>query len=104
MGAAVVTADAAPGVPRRLTERKIVAHLPGGDLELEWRQSDNNVYMTGPATELFRGQWQEQEQSEACGFPLIPSRWRRGLGPRPAASDRHPGPPLAYLSARSTGP
>jgi diaminopimelate epimerase len=39
------------------TDRKILAHLPGGDLSLEWRESDNNVYMTGPATELFSGQW-----------------------------------------------
>jgi diaminopimelate epimerase len=46
------------GVLSGRTERKIVAHLPGGDLELEWRQSDNNVYMTGPATEVFRGEWE----------------------------------------------
>jgi len=46
------------GVLRGRTERKIVAHLPGGDLELEWRQNDNNVYMTGPATEVFSGEWE----------------------------------------------
>jgi diaminopimelate epimerase len=39
------------------TDRKILAHLPGGDLTIEWRQSDNNVYMTGPATEVFSGEW-----------------------------------------------
>ena len=39
------------------TSRKILAHLPGGDLQLEWRQSDNNVYMTGPAAEVFSGEW-----------------------------------------------
>jgi diaminopimelate epimerase len=39
------------------TDRKILAHLPGGDLSLEWRESDNNVYVTGPATEVFSGQW-----------------------------------------------
>jgi diaminopimelate epimerase len=37
--------------------RKITAHLPGGDLMLEWRQSDDCVYMTGPAVEVFSGQW-----------------------------------------------
>jgi diaminopimelate epimerase len=37
--------------------RKITAHLPGGDLTLEWKESDNHVYMTGPATEVFTGQW-----------------------------------------------
>jgi diaminopimelate epimerase len=39
------------------TDRKILAHLPGGDLNLEWRQSNNSVYMTGPATEVFSGEW-----------------------------------------------
>ena len=37
------------------TARKLLAHLPGGDLELEWSEADNHVYMTGPATEAFRG-------------------------------------------------
>jgi diaminopimelate epimerase len=39
------------------TGRKVLAHLPGGDLSLEWRQSDGNVYMTGPAVEVFSGEW-----------------------------------------------
>ena len=43
------------GVLTGRTERKIVAHLPGGDLELEWRAADNHVYMTGPAVEVFSG-------------------------------------------------
>ncbi len=37
--------------------RKIKAHLPGGDLMLEWRESDNHVLMSGPATEVFSGEW-----------------------------------------------
>jgi len=45
------------GVLTGRTARKIIAHLPGGDLHLEWRESDNNVYMTGPATEVFTGEW-----------------------------------------------
>jgi diaminopimelate epimerase len=44
------------GVLTGRTERKILAHLPGGDLDLEWG-SDNHVYMTGPATEVFSGEW-----------------------------------------------
>ena len=43
-------------VLNRKTERKILAHLPGGALELEWAE-DGNVYMTGPATEVFTGEW-----------------------------------------------
>jgi diaminopimelate epimerase len=39
------------------SHRRIKAHLPGGDLELEWREADNCVYMTGPATEVFSGDW-----------------------------------------------
>jgi diaminopimelate epimerase len=45
------------GVLTGRTARKILAHLPGGDLNLEWREADNNVYMTGPATEIFSGEW-----------------------------------------------
>ncbi len=45
------------GVRVGKTQRKITAHLPGGDLQLEWRESDNCVYMTGPATEVFSGEW-----------------------------------------------
>jgi diaminopimelate epimerase len=40
-----------------LADRKVLIHLPGGDLTLEWRASDNHVYMTGSATEVFTGEW-----------------------------------------------
>jgi diaminopimelate epimerase len=39
--------------------RITLAHLPGGDLQLNWSESDNCVYMTGPATEVFSGTWPE---------------------------------------------
>ena len=39
------------------TQRNALVHLPGGDLQIEWRESDNNIYMTGPATEVFSGEW-----------------------------------------------
>jgi diaminopimelate epimerase len=45
------------GVVTGRTERKLLVHLPGGDLNIEWREADNNVYMTGPATEVFSGEW-----------------------------------------------
>jgi diaminopimelate epimerase len=38
------------------TDRKILAHLPGGDLALEWA-ADNRLFMTGPAVEVFSGDW-----------------------------------------------
>ena len=40
------------------TERRATVHLPGGDLLVEWG-ADNHVYMTGPATYVFRGEWLE---------------------------------------------
>jgi len=40
------------------TERAVTVHLVGGDLEIEWA-ADNHVYMTGPAVEVFRGEWPE---------------------------------------------
>jgi diaminopimelate epimerase len=37
------------------TDRQVTVHLAGGDLFIEWRESDNRVIMTGPATEVFSG-------------------------------------------------
>ncbi len=45
------------GVLTGRSGRKILAHLPGGDLELEWRDDRAPVLMTGPATEVFSGEW-----------------------------------------------
>ena len=39
-----------------LTERKVLVHLLGGDLEIHWNEEDNHVYMTGPATTVFDGE------------------------------------------------
>ncbi len=35
-------------------EREATVELPGGDLQIRW-DSDDRVYMAGPATEVFRG-------------------------------------------------
>jgi diaminopimelate epimerase len=37
-----------------LADRNVTVHLLGGDLSIEWA-SNNHVYMTGPATEVFEG-------------------------------------------------
>jgi diaminopimelate epimerase len=37
--------------------RDCLVHLPGGDLRIAWREDDNHVMMTGPATEVFSGEW-----------------------------------------------
>lgn len=39
------------------TGRSAVVHLPGGDLHIDWSEQDNHVYMTGPAREVFAGEW-----------------------------------------------
>jgi diaminopimelate epimerase len=49
-------AAAVAGVLAGQTDRKILTHLPGGDLELEWTSS-GEVEMTGPAVEVFGGEW-----------------------------------------------
>ncbi|AJY76452.1 diaminopimelate epimerase [Paenibacillus beijingensis] len=41
-----------------LTDRTATVSLKGGDLLIEWSESDNRVYMTGPAAEVFRGSLQ----------------------------------------------
>jgi diaminopimelate epimerase len=43
-----IPATTSPKTPVRVT-------LPGGDLWIEWRESNNRVYMTGPATLSFEG-------------------------------------------------
>ena len=49
------SAVCAAGVLNNLTDRKILNHLAGGDLELEWVEN-GPVFMTGPATEVFNGE------------------------------------------------
>jgi diaminopimelate epimerase len=45
------------GVLSGRTGRNVRIELRGGNLEIEWRESDNHVYMTGPAVEVFSGDW-----------------------------------------------
>jgi diaminopimelate epimerase len=45
------------GVLAGRTDRRILNHLRGGDLELEWDEQSGHVLMTGPAVEVFQGDW-----------------------------------------------
>jgi diaminopimelate epimerase len=45
------------GVLTGRTRREVLAHLPGGDLSLEWPRAGSPVFMAGPATEVFSGDW-----------------------------------------------
>ena len=51
--AACATAVAAARLKR--TGRKVTITLPGGDLLIEWRESDSHVLMTGPAEFEYEG-------------------------------------------------
>src|SRR3977135_164585 len=54
---------APPGAPAvsaartRRTGRKVTVTLPGGDLLIEWRESDNHVLMTGPVAYEHEGRF-----------------------------------------------
>jgi len=37
------------------TNKNVIVELLGGNLEIEWSEKDNHVYMTGPATTVFEG-------------------------------------------------
>ncbi|MEA4936323.1 MAG: diaminopimelate epimerase [Paludibacter sp.] len=48
-------ASVVAGVLNGLISRKTTVELLGGELEIEWKESDNHVYLTGTATTVFEG-------------------------------------------------
>ena len=55
-GASAVTVA---GVLTGRTDRRLLNHLRGGELEMEWAE-DGDIYMTGPAVQVFEGDYQPQ--------------------------------------------
>ena len=55
----------------RKTGRKVTVTLPGGDLQIEWRESDDHVLMTGPVAFEFEGRF------DPALFAAVPDE-RRG--------------------------
>ena len=55
-GSAACAAAVAAARLRR-TGRKVTVTLPGGDLVIEWRESDDHVLMTGPVEYEFEGRF-----------------------------------------------
>ena len=55
-GSAACAATVAAARTRR-TGRKVTVTLPGGDLLIDWRESDNHVLMTGPVEYEFEGRF-----------------------------------------------
>jgi diaminopimelate epimerase len=50
-------ASAVAGILTDRLARRVTIHLLGGDLELAWSEADNHVFLTGPAVEVFSGDW-----------------------------------------------
>ena len=50
------------GVLTGRTSRRITAHLPGGDLQLEWSEANNHVVHDRAGDEVFTGEWPEEER------------------------------------------
>jgi diaminopimelate epimerase len=49
-------AAAVAGVLTGRSDRRVLVHLLGGDLTIEWRERDDHVTMQGDAVEVFRGE------------------------------------------------
>ncbi len=49
-------AVAVAGVRRGVSARRVTIVLDGGELDIEWRESDNHVLMTGAVAESYRGE------------------------------------------------
>jgi diaminopimelate epimerase len=47
------------GVLTGRLDRRAQLHLPGGDLKLQWDERSGHVFKTGPALEVFTGEWPE---------------------------------------------
>ncbi len=45
------------GVLTGRSGREVLVQVPGGELEVAWRESDNRVYLTGAAVKVFSGDW-----------------------------------------------
>ena len=48
---------------RELTGRKVTVEMDGGELVIEWRESDNHVLMTGPVEYEFTGTLDDKVQA-----------------------------------------
>lgn len=54
-------ATAVSGVVTGRTERCLTVLLDGGELQIEYNEQDNHVYMTGPAREIFQGIYMDRK-------------------------------------------
>lgn len=59
-------------VRKKYTDRKVTVELPAGDLIIEWRSEDDNIWMTGPVETEFEGE-----------FDPVSGSWTRVAAPEP---------------------
>jgi diaminopimelate epimerase len=59
-GTGACAVEAAAVLNKKL-ERKATVSLTGGDLELEWNEENNHIYMTGDAVTVFEGEWNDDK-------------------------------------------
>ena len=57
-------AVAVAGTLTSRTRQRVLAHLPGGDLTLDWDGPGAPIFMTGEAAEVFSGEWPVSPRSE----------------------------------------
>lgn len=50
-------ASVVAGVLNNQCDRRCTVELPGGCLQIEWDETSQNLYMTGPATRVFEGKY-----------------------------------------------
>ncbi len=47
------------------TDREVFVRLRGGDLFLQWEETDNRIWLTGPAAYVFTGTYDDPDDGEA---------------------------------------
>jgi diaminopimelate epimerase len=52
---ACASAALVAAVVNGFTDREVFVHLPGGNTFLQWEESDNHIWLTGPAAYVFTG-------------------------------------------------
>lgn len=60
-------ASVVAGVLAEKSDRVCTVELPGGNLEIEWSEIDQRVYMTGPAEKVFSGRIEVREDKGSRG-------------------------------------
>ncbi|RQD78001.1 MAG: diaminopimelate epimerase [Candidatus Syntrophonatronum acetioxidans] len=53
-------AAAAAAVLNNLTERRVNVNLPGGKLEVYWEENDGDIFLKGPAVDVYAGEVSEK--------------------------------------------